>query len=364
MTQKKIIIFMPSIEGGGVEKNLFIVANYLAKKINNISLITASYQYKRKFDKKINLILPKKKFWDSLGRRWKYLICLLILLKNLIKNKNSIVFAFQANLYCIIICKLFSVKIIVRSNSAPEGWSKNIIKQYLYKTIINHADIVIVNSYDFKNSMKKKFGVNSVVIYNPLNKLEIIKKSKYKIKKLFPKKCLKIVNIGRFVDQKDQITLLKSLNLLKNKINFHSILIGRGVCKEKLINYTRTNKLVGKVKFISFKNNPYPYIKEADLFVLTSKYEGLPNVLLEAILLRKFIISSNCPTGPREILLNGKGGYLFPVGDYKKLSEKILLFYKKKSKNKKIMDLAFKNLSRFDSKHNLKKYFSLIISFM
>ena len=129
MTQKKIIIFMPSIEGGGVEKNLFIVANYLAKKINNISLITASYQYKRKFDKKINLILPKKKFWDSLGRRWKYLICLLILLKNLIKNKNSIVFAFQANLYCIIICKLFSVKIIVRSNSAPEGWSKNIIKK-------------------------------------------------------------------------------------------------------------------------------------------------------------------------------------------------------------------------------------------
>ena len=364
MTQKKIIIFMPSIEGGGVEKNLFIVANYLAKKINNISLITASYRYKRKFDKKINLILPKKKFWNSLGRRWKYLICLLILLKNLIKNKNSIVFAFQANLYCIIICKLFSVKIIVRSNSAPEGWSKNIIKQYLYKTIINHADKVIVNSYDFKNSMKKKFGVNSVVIYNPLNKLEIIKKSKYKIKKLFPKKCLKIVNIGRFVDQKDQITLLKSLNLLKNKINFHSILIGRGACKEKLINYTRSNKLFGKVKFISFKNNPYPYIKEADLFVLTSKYEGLPNVLLEAILLRKFIISSNCPTGPREILLNGNGGYLFPVGDYKKLSEKILLFYKKKSKNKKIMDLAYKNLNRFDSKHNLKKYFSLLISFM
>jgi len=61
MTQKKLIIFMPSIEGGGVEKNLFIVTNYLSKKINNLTVITASYKYKKKFNKEINLILPKKK---------------------------------------------------------------------------------------------------------------------------------------------------------------------------------------------------------------------------------------------------------------------------------------------------------------
>ena len=57
--------------------------------------------------------------------------------------------------------------------------------------------------------------------------------------------------------------------------------------------------------------------------MLTSLYEGLPNVLLEAQVLKKFIISSNCPTGPREILLNGKAGSLFKVGDYKKLSDLI-----------------------------------------
>ena len=90
--------------------------------------------------------------------------------QNLLKNKNSVVFAFQANLYCIIICKLLSIKIIIRSNSAPEGWSKNIIKQYLYKVIIKKADKVMVNSYDFKNNMKKKFGIEPIVIYNPLNK--------------------------------------------------------------------------------------------------------------------------------------------------------------------------------------------------
>ena len=83
--------------------------------------------------------------------------------------------------------------------------------------------------------------------------------------------------------------------------------------------------------------NPYKYFKDTDIFVLSSKFEGLPNVLLEAQFFKKFIISSNCPTGPKEILLNGKAGELFDVGNYKKLS-KIILNY-----NKKII----KNFTRF-----------------
>ena len=91
-----------------------------------------------------------------------------------------------------------------------------------------------------------------------------------------------------------------------------------------------------KVKFINFKKNPYPYIKQADLFILTSKYEGLLNVLLEAITLKKFIISSNCPTGPREILLNGKGGSLFPIGDAKNLARKLCYITQIKKFNRQI----------------------------
>ena len=78
----------------------------------------------------------------------------------------------------------------------------------------------MVNSYDFQKSMRKNFDINPVVIYNPLNRSEIIKKSKLKIKNIFPKNCLKIINIGRFVDQKDQITILKSLNIIKEKLIF------------------------------------------------------------------------------------------------------------------------------------------------
>ena len=128
------------------------------------------------------------------------------------------------------------------------------------------------------------------------------------------------------------------------------MLIGYGSNKDKIKKYINSNKLNKNVKILSFTYNPYNYIKTSDLFVLTSLYEGLPNVILEAITLKKYVISSNCPTGPSEILKNGKFGGLFPLKDYKKLSKMIFDFYKNKTKyNKKILN-AYKSLERFESK--------------
>ena len=100
---------MPSIEGGGVEKNFFITANFLSKKINNISIITTSIKSKKKLDKKIKLILPYQKFWEYSSRRTKYFICLYMLIKKILFEKEITVFAFQANLYCILVCKIFNI---------------------------------------------------------------------------------------------------------------------------------------------------------------------------------------------------------------------------------------------------------------
>ena len=111
-------------------------------------------------------------------------------------------------------------------------------------------------------------------------------------------------------------------------------------------------------------DNPYPYILKSDLFILSSKYEGLPNVLLEAAVLKKFIISTDCPTGPKEILLNGKGGYLFNVGDYKKLSKLILIFLKNRNHLKNKINYTYKSLARYDLKRNLMKYYVLLIPFL
>ena len=85
----------------------------------------------------------------------------------------------------------------------------------------------------------------------------------------------------------------------------------------------------------------------------------MPNVLLEAAVLKKFIISSDCRTGPKEILLNGKGGLMFKVGNYKKLSKLIFDYYRNQNKYSKMINITYKSLDRFNYTTNLKKYLNL-----
>jgi len=356
--KKKLIIFIPSVEGGGVEKNFFIISNYLATKLDKVILITAENNLSKKI-KNIEIVYPRSNFWRKKARFRKYIICVFLLIKILLKNRNILVLTFQANLYAILVCKLFGIKIISRSNSSPSGWSKNFIKNYIYKIGLNLADMIIVNSIEFKKEMKKKFSVRAIQIYNRLNKLEIIRLSKKKVGNIFPKKVLKIISVGRLVDQKSQITLLKAINKIKSLYELRVILIGRGVDYHKIKNYIKMKKLSKLVK-VFYTSNPFPYIKQADLFILSSKYEGLPNVLLESIALKKMVISSDCPTGPKEILLNGKAGLLFKVGNSTDLSKKIIFFIKNKTKCKKMLNTSIKKLDRFDYKVNLKKYLSLV----
>ena len=360
---KKLIIFMPSVEGGGVEKNLFIISDYLAKNLHKTAIISANTNIKSLLNKKIDFICPKSNFWNNKGRRLKYFLCLYFLIKEIIHNKNISILTFQANVYAIFIAKLFGIKIISRSNSSPTGWSKNIIKRLIFKIILKKADKIIVNSFDFKKELKKTFNVNSVCIYNPLNKKQIIKLSKVKKFDFWLKNRkdkLNIINVARFTEQKDHITLIKAIALIKDKIPIKVLIIGRGINKKIMINQISNNNLNKIIKIISFKKNPFPYFVGADLFILTSRFEGLPNVLLEAQTLKKFIISSNCPTGPREILKNGKLGYLFKVGNAEQLSKKILLFYKNRKKLHKMINLGYSSLDRFNYNYNLEKYLKTV----
>lgn len=352
---------MPSIEVGGVEKNLFIISNYLAIKFSNLKLITISKQFKNNFNNKIKIIYPKSGLWEKLGRRTKFFICLILLFKEILKNNNTSVLCFQGNIYCTLLCKILNVKIIVRSNSSPSGWSKNFLKLILYKKILKLADKLIVNSQEFKKEFKQKFNLNSTCIYNPLNDKEIKKLSKKKIKfRFFNKKYLNIICVARFSEQKDHYCALRAIKILKNKIPLKILLIGDGEEKKNITNFIDKNRLKKEVKILNFKKNPFPYILNSDIFLLTSKYEGLPNVLLEAQVLRKLIISSNCKTGPSEILDYGKGGILFNVGNYEELAKKILYYYYNKKIFKKKIDHSNKKLVRFDYNKNLLKYYKTI----
>ena len=364
--KKKLVIFMPAMEGGGVEKNIVIISNYLANYIGNIELITYDSKFNKYFDKRIKIINFVKTSKIKRSKYYKYFICLLLLIRSFFQKKETYIFAFQANIYCIILAIIFGKSIITRSNSSPTGWNKNYFKNLIFWLLFKYPKNIIVNSKTFKKELDKKFKVNSKMIYNPLNKDELIKKSKEKLNFDFfkSKKTLKIINVSRFTDQKDHITLLKAFSIVSKKIPAKLLLIGYGSNKDKIFNFIKTNSLEKKVKIINFNFNPFKYISKSDLFVLTSLYEGLPNVILETMLLKKYVISSNCPTGPSEILKNGKYGSLFPTKNYKKLSNLILSFSKSRKKYNNKIHRAYKSLDRFDKEKNCKLYLFEVQKFM
>ena len=324
--ENNLIFFNPSIEGGGVTKNLFGLVNDLAKKKFNIFFCTFTKKIENKlflkiykFNKHIKVIYPFLQIFKNV-RIYKIVACFIkIVLFNF--NKKITIISFQANIFAIIAAKITRSKIIIRCNTSPDKYIKNFITKKLFYFFYSMAEGIIVPSDHFKKKFSNFFKLNCYVHKQILNYKEIISKSKKK--KLFnffqKKKILKLISVGRLVDQKDHMTLLRALKELIKYRKAKLLLIGSGKNENKIQTFIRDNKLNNFVKLINFNPNPFPYIRLSDVFILTSKYEGNPNILLEAAILKKLIISTDCSTGPKEILQNGKGGFLVKVGDYNKI---------------------------------------------
>lgn len=357
-----LVIFTPNIDHGGVEKNLFLLTNFLSKKITNISLVTFNSSDKKYFDKKINFI-AQNIFKNYKNRIFKNLVCTILLIKIVLSGKKILILSFNSNLYATLLAKIFRKKIIVRINASHKLWATNFLKKKIFKFFLKLPDEVIVNSVDLKKEINEEFKIKSRCILNPFNKKEILKLKKNNLK-LFnvDKKFFKILFLGRLVDQKDPFTFLKALKRIPKKFAIKALIIGSGYMKKNILNYIKENSLEKRINQIDFTPKAIQYLNQCDLFVLTSKFEGLPNVLLEAQFLKKYIISSNCPTGPREILLGGRAGDLININKPEIFSKKIINYYLNKKRNiyKRKIQLGFENLYRYDFKTNCEKYFSLI----
>ena len=124
-----------------------------------------------------------------------------------------------------------------------------------------------------------------------------------------------LVSAGRLERHKGFMTLLRAFARLREKLEARLIVLGDGSMREKLEAELVRLGIKDDVELVGFKKNPFRFMKQADLFVLASEYEGLPNVLVQAMALGTRIVSTDCRTGPSEILCNGKFGRLVPVGD-------------------------------------------------
>ena len=360
MKKKSLLIYIPSVEGGGVEKFLYLITNYFIKKKLKVIIITAFNCKKKYINKKAKIVSLKHNHNLIKSRFIRNLISVFLFFKHYWKD-NITIFSLQSNITAIILSLISNKRIIIRSNTSPDKYIKNSLKKFIFRFFFNFADKIIVNSYEFKKRFKNFFSISPIVIYNPF-----IKKNVKKVYFNFfnDKKFLRIINIGRLTDQKDHLTLLRAVKKLDKYRKFRLTIIGRGYREKLLRKYISENKLQEKVRMIGYRENADSYIRDSDIFVLPSIYEGAPNVLLESIFLKKYVISADCPTGPKEILNNGKYGDLFKIGDHNQLFKLLKNFNKNSPKVKYKVTQGYKSLARFDYRTNCEKYFQIISKYL
>ena len=157
--------------------------------------------------------------------------------------------------------------------------------------------------------------------------------------------------------QKDFDTIIKAFKIVKQKRkDIKLYLLGDGPDKEKIENMIKNEDLQEYIKLLGVKRNPYSWIKGSKLLVHSSRYEGFGLVLVEALILGKVVISSNCKVGPREILDNGKYGSLVEVGDYNSMAQEILELLQENSiKRERYLTNINESIERFDKKNIIKQ---------
>lgn len=170
-----------------------------------------------------------------------------------------------------------------------------------------------------------------------------------------------IITVSRLIKSKRIEDIINAYNIIysKNKNLPNLIVVGDGPELERLELIVREYNLTSKVYFLGYVSNPYPLMKLSSIFILSSELEGMPTVLIEALALNKIVISSDCKTGPKELLMNGKCGYLYTVGDVAKLANTI-----EKAMIEPVFDFVEirKIISIYSAKNSASSYLGVFIN--
>ncbi|MGL5965511.1 MAG: glycosyltransferase, partial [Fusobacteriaceae bacterium] len=222
-------------------------------------------------------------------------------------------------------------KLVWIHNSVPQLLKKKSKISRFGKNLMKYDKVVAICD-DMKKELEEIYPylVGKVArVYNPFNFKRILDLS-VDMSDLSKedKKFLEddyIIAVSRLdTVQKDYSTLIKGYKLALEKGTKEKLyIVGDGPDRKEIEELIVENGLEENIRLLGKRKNPYIWMKNSKLFVHSSKYEGLPTVLIEAMICGKVVISSNCPTGPYEILKGGEVGALFEVFDYKDLGNKL-----------------------------------------
>ncbi len=222
------------------------------------------------------------------------------------------------------------------------------------------ADGIITVSQGVADDLSKITGIGKEgikVIYNPVITPELFNKAKEVVNHpwFLPGEAPVILGVGRLVAQKDFSTLIRAFAKVRQVKPARLMILGSGREAETLEALARELGIEEDVALVGFVDNPFAYMKRAKLFVLSSAWEGLPTVLIEALAVVISGVSTNCESGPTEILDNGKYAELVPVGDSEEMAKAILRVL---SGNSKLVDSEW--LEKFTLEASIQNYLDVL----
>lgn len=319
----KLLIFIPNLNLGGAQISLITIADYFKSKNIEVNFIIANK--KPKYDMSYKLPSIKITYLNSN----KTIFSFFKLRKEINRIKPDIILSSMPTPNFMVVAlkflKLIKSKVVIREASSNYlNWNRT--NKILSIFAFNYSDAnIFISNEQSKNYLKIINSENNFVIYNPVLTKDFYEKSNQDLTEITKTKQL-WVTVSRIEFVKGLDILLDTVREMGVVENIEILVIGNG---SKLSEYKKEYKDL-PVKFIGQVKNSIKFIKIADLFISPSRREGLGNSLIEAQLLGKQIIASDCESGPKEIINLFSNGVLFKTEDKKDLQEKLLSFVPKK----------------------------------
>lgn len=350
----KIDFYISSLSGGGAEKVLISIAQRLAALENEVSII--SLEKRPQFymvDESVHVYK-----YENKESGMKVFIKDIKDIKKHMSESNadiSISFLLRCNLL-VLMAGFFSKRTIIVSDRNNPLKEHSKLMFILQNILYLRANKIIVQTEQIKKYYMPLLKKRIYVIENPIDTKALDAQMED-----VPKREKVIISMGRLEAQKDYKTLIDAFASIYDKYPEWNVKVfGHGDMKAELESYVSQKGLMDSFKFCGRTDKPFYELSKASIFVLSSFYEGFPNVLCEAMYAGNLCIASDCVSGPRELITHDKNGWLFPVSDVEALTSLLENSIQREEQLDSVREEAKKTVRRLYLPQNIEKWISVI----
>ncbi len=328
---KKIMFYINVIDSGGAERVITNLASHFASNGVDVVLVT-SFRCPVEYalnEKVRRLSLEEKEIVQSRIKRNSSRI--IKLRKICIEEKPDLLVSFmgEPNFRAVLATIGLKTRTIISVRNDPNREYAGRVMRFVGKHILPLADGCVFQTEDAKAWFPKKLQKKSRVIFNA------VKNDFYNVNRK-PKDNL-IINCGRLQEQKNQKLLIDAVSIVNDSYPSELKILGEGNLRKALEKHINDNNMQSCVSLEGQVSNVPEVLGEADIFVLSSDYEGMPNALMEAMAMGLPCISTDCPCGgPKALFEDGRNGILVPVGDKQKMADAIVSLLTDKQKKEQL----------------------------